>query len=60
MRQVDNAQRLDALKSQITSAEGKAGMHLVAAARAEYVLVADRYLSVAQKNQELCKTVLLS
>ena len=35
-------------------------MHLVAAARAEYVLVADRYLSVAQKNQELCKTVLLS
>ena len=59
-RQADNGQRLETLKSQITSVDGTAALELVMAARAEYSPVAERYLVAAQKNQEMGKTVLLS
>ena len=59
-RQADNTRRLDALKTQIKSEEGKAALALVAAVRAEYLPLAERYLSTVMKNQEMGKTVLLS
>ncbi len=59
-RQADNGQRLDALKVQITSEDGKAALEVVVTARAEYSPVAERYLAAALKNQEMGKTVLLS
>ena len=57
-RQADNVKRLDALAPQISSTEGKAALAVVAAARAEYLPVSERYLSTVSKNQEMGKTVL--
>jgi methyl-accepting chemotaxis protein len=59
-RQADNVKRLDELAPQITSDDGKAALALVAAARAEYLPVSERYLSTVNKNQEMGKTVLQS
>lgn len=60
VRQTDNAQRLEALRKEIQSEDGKAALALVDAARAEYAPVSERYLSTVMKNQEMGKTMLLS
>ena len=58
--QADNSLRLEALKSQIQTEDGQAALARVTAVRAEYLPVAERYLSTVAANQEMGKTVLLS
>ncbi len=60
LREVDSAKRLGELETTIQSADGKAALAKVTAARAEYLPNSERYLSTVAKNQEMGKTMLLS